>query len=180
MRFLLVAFAFVLLGSSCRKTKLVIVPPAAPLAAPAGSVPFARGAFITTPGLHAHTGPDQLVILDLTVAGNRLGWLYSLERRPPGGGSSKRNSQASLSLNDPGDPWFVFVETPGNVWFFNGSDQLSYTLGDERGSQSGQAIFNGKLQQAAPRIPDEVVLRLPEALRKELPPVQNPGPRPSI
>ena len=45
---------------------------------------------------------------------------------------------------------------------------------------SGQVIFQGKLQNAAPPIPDEVVVKLPPDLRKQLPPVEDAGSRPSI
>ena len=118
--------------------------------------------------------------LELIPAGKDVHWSFRVERQLPSGGLNKSSAGGAIQLNSPADPWFVFAESPTRLWFFNGSDTLAYTVKDEHVSSGGQAISGGNLQNGAPRIPTEVIRKLPAPLQQLFPPVPPAGPKPSI
>jgi hypothetical protein len=85
-----------------------------------------------------------------------------------------------LNLSSPSDPWFIFVESPQRLWFFNGSGELNYNLSDHGGSRGGPAISSGKLLPTNERIPQELIPHLPPELQKLFPPVPPKEDRPSF
>jgi hypothetical protein len=102
------------------------------------------------------------------------------EEKLPGGGTTAGTNSSGMSLSSPSDPWFIFVESPKRLWFFDGRDELTYSLSDRGGSRSGPAIYSGKLQPTDEKIPTDLILLLPPDLQKQFPPVEPKTERPSF
>ncbi|MCW1925334.1 hypothetical protein OKA05_22430 [Luteolibacter arcticus] len=118
--------------------------------------------------------------LDVTVSGNSISWTIDTMEQLPGGGSSGGSGSSGMTLSSPTDPWFIFVESPRHLWFFNGTTDLTYSLSDGGGSRSGPAIHAGKLMPTNEKIPPDLVRQLPPDLQKQLPPVPPKEERPSL
>src|SRR5690606_251021 len=96
------------------------------------------------------------------------------------GGSSSGGYGNSIPLPAAATAWFIFVESPDRLWFFNGSSKLTFHHSDTgSGVSSGPAIVDGKLRPDSPPIPAELLPRLPAELQKliptEPPPVELPS-----
>lgn len=86
-----------------------------------------------------------------------------------------------MSLSSPADPWFVFVESPSQFWFFDGKDEMDYLiLTPGGGAKAGGSIHSGRVYPSSPPVPKELIPHLPADLRSLLPEVERPGNRPSI
>ena len=118
--------------------------------------------------------------LDVTINGTSASWSVKSEEKYPGGGSTGGTSSSGLTLSSPSDPWFIFVESPQKLWFFNGSGELTYSLSDGGGSRSGPAIFSGQLQPTNEKIPTDLIPHLPPDLQKLFPPIEPKTERPSF
>ena len=93
------------------------------------------------------------------------------------GGRSRGGSISSaISLASPTAPWFIYVEAPDSLWFFDGED-LSYRRFNPDGF--GDGISMGKLKVDVADVPPGLVPHLPTELQKLFPPVDK-KPRPSI
>jgi hypothetical protein len=138
------------------------------------------GTVIKSSGSWTARTPKGSTKLEVTVSGNSVNWTISTEEKIGRFGSSSGSSSSGTSLSSPSDPWFVFVESPQRLWFFNGKDQLSYTVSDGGGSRSGPAILSGQLQPTTEVIPPEIAPHLPAGIRSLLPPVEPVEKRPSI
>jgi hypothetical protein len=162
--------------SSCTKRSRVVV------TTHTSSVPntLLTGDFINKTGTYTYSDSGGSSKLDLTGGGTLINWSFEITRPLPGGGSSGGTSGGSISPDDAGDPWFVYVETPQRLWFFDGTKGLDYSLHDGSGGRGGPAIFEGKLQYSEHRVPDELIRKLPADLQKLFPPVLPAVPRPSI
>lgn len=138
------------------------------------------GTFIDRAGTFTHddgTVTRELVTSPGPSAVNCM--LSYREQRP--GMSRSSSSGHTIPLSKPGAPWFVYVERPGRLWFFNGKDRLDYDHQNRDGtSSSGDAIHSGTLVPSAPPIPVELIPRLPASLRKLLPAANPESPRPSF
>ena len=161
--------------SSCRKPKVLVTP-----RTPAAANTLLVGTFIDKTGSYAHSDGKGTSKLDLSGGGTAIHWSLEIRSQRPGGGSSARSSRGSISLDAPGDPWFVHAETPQRIWLFDGRKDLEYSLHDDHGSHGGAAIFDGRLQPSDHKVPDQVIRKLPAELQKLFPPLPPSGPRPSI
>lgn len=161
------------LSSGCRRTHTVTMPvPATPNTLVAGMV-------IDSAGSWSHTAGTVTTEVSTSVAGNSVNVTVSrTERR--GHSRSGSSSANSIHLNDPADPWFVFVETPERLWYFDGRGALTYAITDSGGGRSGPAIFGDRLHADSPPVPDALAARLPEKLRKLVPPAVPPQEMPSF
>lgn len=161
--------------SSCRKSKVLVTP-----YAPAVANTLLIRTFIDKTGSYTHSDGKGTTHLELSGGGTTILWSLEIHSPKPGGGSSRRSSRGSIRLDDPGDPWFVYAETPQRIWLFDGKKDLDYSLHGEDGSRGGTAIFEGRLQPADDKVPDQVIRKLPAELQKLFPPLPPAGPRPSI
>ncbi len=139
------------------------------------------GTVINSAGTWSANTPDGSQHLVVTVSGTSISWSLETREMHPGGGSSSGSSSSGMSLSSPSDPWFIFVESPQRLWFFNGKDGLDYRFrSPDGGSEGGTSIFSGELHTASPPVPNELVPHLPPELRKLLPHVTPSGKRPSL
>ena len=140
-----------------------------------------KGNFLTTPGTYQHSdGKGNSTILAIRVAGNTVDWEITSYKPISGGGSSGGTGSNGMTLDTSSSPWFIYVEEIDRFWMFNGSDQLNYYLRARDGFSSGSAVFGGADQTRDHKVPDAVVRKLPENLRKLFPEPTPEGPRPSI
>jgi hypothetical protein len=147
----------------------------------AGPDTLIAGTVITSSGSWTARTPKGSTKLDLTVSGTSINWSITTEEKIGNFGSSSGSSASGMSLSSPSDPWFVFVESPQRLWFFDGKDELSYSIRNPGGGGSGgQSIFDGTLLSGSPAVPRELVLQLPPDLKKLFPPVEPAGKRPSL
>ena len=138
------------------------------------------GTVVTSPGTFSASNAKGSQKLDVTVSGTSVSWSVSSEEKHPGGGSTGGSSSSGMNLSSPVDPWFIFVESPKRLWFFNGKNELTYSLSDGGGSRTGPAIFSGQLQPTAEVIPTDLIPHLPPDLKKLFPPVVPQPKRPSF
>ncbi|QJE98586.1 hypothetical protein [Luteolibacter luteus] len=161
--------------SGCRKSTVIVTP-----RTPAVANSLIPGTTVNKTGVYDYSDAKVTSRLELTGAGSSIHWSFDISRPLSGGGSSGGSSSGGVSLASPGDPWFVYVESPQRLWFFNGSKELHYSLNDESGGRSGPAIFEGKPHHSDDKVPDELIRKLPGELQKLFPPIPPAGPRPSI
>jgi hypothetical protein len=174
MRFALF-FVFVgLFGSACRKHTAGT--PRSSTASPT----LVDGSFITKVGSYPYLKGS--VASELTVQASSSELSCTIDQPGWGnGGFGNVTSKISLALDATDAPWFVFFESPNRLWFFNGTDQLSFRLKDIGGGNlDGDAIRSSTLLPGSPTVPRGVVLQLPPDLRKLFPHVESPPKRPSI
>lgn len=173
------ALVLLLLASAllpaCSKRTMVIPPPATM------ANTMSAGMFIDSPGSYHFGDRSGTFDLDVTESGQDIGWTTSSSRPLSHvGGSIGGSGGGGMQIQAVGDPWFIFVESPGRYWMCDGSQRLDYYLSDEHGSNSGPAVDGGKLLGAAPKPPAELILRLPAEIQKLFPPVEPQQKRPSI
>jgi len=174
MRLALLFVFIVLSGSACRKHA-----PGAPRFSSA-SATLADGVFITKVGCYPY--PDGSAAGELTIKTNSAELSGTIDQPGWGnGGYGNTTSKISLALETPDAPWFVFFESPTCLWFFNGTDHLSFRLKDIGGGNlAGDAIRSGTLIAGSPPVPRELVLQLPSDLRKLFPHIEYAPKRPSL
>ena len=170
----LLFMAVALSGSACRKHA------AGTLRASTSSATLVDGTFITKAGSYPY--PDGSAAGELTVKANSAELSCTIDQPGWGnGGYGSTTSRISLTLDTPDAPWLVFFESPTQLWFFNGTDHLSFRLRDIGGGNlAGDAIRSGTLLPSSPPVPRELVLQLPSDLRKLFPHVESPAKRPSL
>ena len=168
MRTALLFLALSLATIGCRRTVTL----SSSSAAATGPDTLITGTVIRSAGTwSAHTSKTSQR-LDVTVSGKSISWTMDTEEQNPGGGSSGGTSTSGMTLSSPTDPWFIFVQSPTKLWFFNGSSELTYSLSDGGGSRSGPAIHASKLQPTNEKIPTDLIPELPPELQKLFPPVK--------
>ena len=174
MKLVPLLLALVLSAVACRKHTMTVS------GVPVTSNTLVAGTFIDSAGTYTHE--DGSVTHRVVVSPGPAAVSCGLSRHEQRGMSSSNSSSGrSIRLLHPSDPWFIFVERPGRLWFFNGKNQLDYDMESPGGGgNSSPAIASGQLRPNAPPIPPELALRLPEELRKLLPAVEAPGVRPSL
>ncbi|MEK7949869.1 hypothetical protein [Luteolibacter soli] len=126
---------------------------------------------------HTKTTTNKLAV---TVSPSSVSWEVTKEEKLPGGGSGGASGSSGLSLPSPTAPWFIFVESPQRLWFFNGTSDLNYNLSDHGGSRGGPAISAGKLLPTDEKVPTDLILLLPPDLQKQFPPIPPKTDRPSF
>lgn len=138
------------------------------------------GTVIRSAGTWSAYTPKGSKRLDVTISGNSISWQVAEEEKLPGGGSTTGTSSSGMSLSSPADPWFIFVESPQRLWFYDGREELTYSLSDRGGSRSGPAIISGELQSTNEKIPADLIPHLPPDWQKLFPPVEPKTERPSL
>ncbi len=129
---------------------------------------------IQSTGTWHYTERDLTRILTAsTGAAGTIDWKFQYAG-PRGSGSMS----SSITRTSPADPWFIYVESPGKLWFFDGTRMLTYRSWEGH-DDAGDAIIDGKLKVNATDIPSELIQHLPDDLRK-LFPDGGSKPRPSI
>jgi hypothetical protein len=172
-RFFICISLALLATTACRKTSTT---GSSTVATPDTLIP---GTFITTGGKFTHSDGMTTHSLEVTQSGTSLSLGFSSQRRLPSGDNTRSSSGTGMSsISSPTDPWFVYVESPERFWFFDGKSGLHNFYPD--GGSSGPAISSGKIQRGSATVPADVILRLPDDLRKLLPPVEPPVKRPSL
>ena len=174
MRAILLPLVALALLPACSRRTVVSAPRAA------APNTMSAGMFIDKPGVYHFGDHADTHDLDVNLSGQDLGWSASSSRSLPGGGSSRSTSGGGMRIPAAGDPWFIFVEAPGSYWICNGRDRLDYDLRDGHGSNGGTAVHDGKLIPSAPKVPVDLIPRLPAEMQKLLPAVEPPQKRPSI
>lgn len=175
MRLIPLLLVAVLAATACRRSVTIHGSGTLSTAAPT----LVAGTFITAAGTYSHV--DGAVTRELTVSihGNSVSWnLRRTERR--GGGFSSGSNGSSLNLAIPADPWFIYVESPRRLWFFDGTKKLNYAMEDAAGARSSGPAIDGKIRPGSPVIPAELAERLPDDLRKLVQPAGEPASRPSF
>jgi hypothetical protein len=170
---LLLCLSLVLLASTaCRKTS---TSGSSTVATPDTLAP---GAFITTSGRFTRTEGKITHTLDVTQSGTSLSLEYSSSEELPSGGTTGDMMGGRTSVSSPTDPWFGYVETPQRFWYFDGKSELSILrMFDD---SSGRVISAGKVEWPDAKVPPAVVLRLPDDMKKLLPPVEPDVKRPNL
>jgi hypothetical protein len=173
MRAALLFLTLCLATVGCSKHSVTIHRPSVPNTLVAGT-------FISASGKFTHSDATITRELTVTPGPKDLTWhLSRTEYRP--GGSSSGGYGNSMPLPAPAMAWFIFVESPDRLWFFNGSNKLSYHLSETgRGVSSGPAIVDGKVRPESPPIPAALLPRLPAELQKLIPAEPPPVERPSF
>lgn len=174
MRVIFLALAIGLGLCGCRPRKVVAPPP--PPTTAASATTLVAGTVIRSGGSWSDVGSGTDHILSVTTRGKQVQWRHYVSR--PGGGS-KGNTSGSIDAGTPPGPWFIYVESPDRLWFFDGSSSLSYRIWQAGSSDAGDAIHGGTLKESTEPVPQELVPLLPENLQK-LFPAEASKPRPSI
>ena len=174
MRLALLFVFIALSGSACRKHSANT--PRASLA----SATLVDGTFITKVGSYPY--PDGSAAGELTVKTNSAELSCTIDQPGWGnGGYGNTTSRILLALDTPDAPWFVFFESPTQLWFFNGTDHLNFRLRDIGGGNlAGDTIRSGTLLPGSPPVPRELVLQLPSDLRKLFPHIESAPKRTSL
>lgn len=171
--------AGLLASTACSRRMVVHTSYPKPLVAP-GPNTLLPGTFLDTPGHWSFYESDWGVELTVTASDTSLGWELLSQEAAPGGGRSNGVGTGGFNLPAAGAAWFVYVESPRKLWFFNSRDELYYQFRDDSGSRGAPAISGGQLQEPHPPVPAELVARLPEDLRKLLPAAPPPVGKPSF
>ena len=168
-----------IIGLTCCKKSRHVVTSSASVSIPAPTL--IKGDFLTTPGTYQHSdSKGNSTALAIRASGNSISWEITSYHPVRGGGSAGGSSSNGMTLGSSGAPWFIYVEEIDRFWMFNGSDQLDYYLRARDGYSSGSAVFGGADQARDYKVPDAVVRKLPENLRKLFPEPLPESPRPSI
>ena len=172
----LFAFFALLAGSACRKTSTTRSSTAA---TPDTLIP---GTFITSPGdYHGREGRYTRTI-KLSPAGTQMGWSLTTEVTGTREATESSTSISGMALSSPTDPWFVYVESPGRLWLWDGHANLYVALIKGSGHNDyHQLVSGGRLSPVDPLpVPKPVFDRLPEPIRRILPIPETPVVKPSI
>lgn len=162
----------ILASASCRKSSSSSMSSTFPSAAAASTC---AGTFITSLGTFESTGNQgktgQIIDYRLILSqnGKDLGASFHYEMRPSAHESYVVGSgDESTGFERVGAGWFCFVEKPGIYWFFDGRNLVRvHSHGPAGGPQ--KSIIDGRfVNRDNPKVPDEVLARLPVELSKRL------------
>lgn len=174
---LLVSVLACLLLGGCRRG-MTVTHSSAPRASRPNTL--VEGTFITGAGSWDYQQGNTSRQFSVTQSGSSLTWNLDVTTQSPGGGNSSSGTGSEMALPAGASAWFIYVESPERLWFFNGKDELHLQLADIQNTSSLPAISGGKAGSEAARVPDELIPRLPENLQKLLPKPPPPTTRPSI
>jgi hypothetical protein len=144
----------------------------------ASSSTLVAGTVIDRAGSYQHR--DATGVTNLNVSGHTTTISWELQRIDLRGGGSSSNS-SNINLDSPGAPWFIHVQSPSELWAFDGKDDLIHVSAKPGGGITIETVISsGALFEHSPRMPAELVNRLPEDLRKLVRPADLEKPRPSF
>lgn len=139
------------------------------------------GTFITSGGNWTHREGNIGQGLQVNVSSVNVTWTYSHTTYLSNGASTSGSSGTSRSIVNTGaTPWFLYVEAPDRLWFFDGANNLALQEGRGSSLDETRVISGGKLQDEAIQVPADLIPRLPEELQKLIPKPKAPASRPSI
>lgn len=149
---------------------------------PASANTLVEGTFITSSGIWSYRRGNDGRDLTMTVAGKDVTWHYNQTTYKPSGGRSSGGSGYSKVIANKGTaPWFLYVESPERLWFFDGKDELAVLQGRNYHLNETRVLTRGKLQGEAEQVPAELFARLPAESQALLPkPTASPAVRPSL
>ncbi len=159
--------------SSCHRKTVKLTPP------PVAANTMHPGTFIDSPGSRQFTDRSGTYKLDVTRSGETVSWDISISQHLSDGGTSGGTAGGGMTV-DPDRSWFIYMEEPGRYWMCDGKQRLDYYFKDEHGGNSGPAVDGDKVMPESPRVPAELIPRLPPEMRKLFPDIQPPRKRPSI
>ena len=110
----------------------------------------------------------------MTVSGRRIEWKRTAVNSPRSGSNS-----SAITLAKESAPWFIYVETPDSLWFFDGHWNLSYVRWHKSGRDDVMVINAGKLEGPPEEVPAGMIPHLPTEMQKLFPAGSNKR-RPSI
>lgn len=163
-------------ATACRKPSMILSSSAA--AAPDTLIP---GTFITSPGTYHGRECRYTRTLKLSPAGTQMSWTLTTEVTGTRESSESNTSASGLVLSSPADPWFVYVESPGQLWLCDGHANLyANFIGRTGNNEQRQLVNMGHLGTRQLPVPKPVFDRLPESIRRILPAPETPVVKPSI
>ena len=162
MRFLLLLLLIAFPASGCRRHTAIKPPPA-----PANTL--LPGMFITADCNLRHTEKDRTLTLKADRRSNAVHWNYTIAIRNRHGSGGSSGSGSAINLSSPSAPWFIYVEGPDRIWFFDGKDGLIYGIAEGNNFRSDASISGGQLEPKSATIPPEIIPRLPAELQKVVP-----------
>jgi hypothetical protein len=176
LRLLLCLSLALLASTACRKTSTTR---SSTVATPDTLIP---GTFITSPGdYHGREGRYTRTI-KLSLTGNQVSWTLTTEVTGTREATESSTSVSGMALSSPADPWFVYVESPGRLWLWDGHANLYVALIKGSGHNDyHQLVSDGRLDPTENLpVPKPVFDRLPEALRRIVPAPKTPVVKPSL
>jgi hypothetical protein len=176
LRLLLCLSLALLASTACRKTSTT---GSSTVATPDTLIP---GTFITSPGdYHGREGRYTRSI-KLSLKPSYVSWTLNTEVTGTREATESHDSASSLGLSSPTDPWFIYVESPGRLWLYDGHANLyANFIGSGGEDVHRQLVDMGHLSPSHRLpIPKPVFDRLPESIRRILPVPETPVVRPSI
>ena len=178
VRCLLFGLSLALLaGTACRKTSASSTSSVA--TTPDTLIP---GTFITSPGTYHGREGRYTRSIKLNLTGNQVGWALTTEVTGTREATESSTSISGMDLSSPTDPWFVYVESPGRLWLWDGHANLYANFIRSDGDDEHRQLVNMGRLSPTHRIPvpKPVFDRLPESIRRILPAPETPVVRPSI
>jgi hypothetical protein len=164
--------------TGCRR---VVTSSASSSTSPSAPNTLVEGTFITGDGNWHNRQGNTARELTVNHNGNNVSWNLNLATYMPNGGRSSGGSGSSMQVPSGGGAWFIYVESPDRLWFFNGKDQLVLQQASGYNTEPLTAISRGKLEsEAAGQVPAELIPRLPADLQALFPMPSAPVVRPSI
>jgi hypothetical protein len=176
LRILLCLSLALVATTACRKTSTTR---SSTVATPDTLIP---GTFITSPGdYHGREGRYTRSI-QLSHTGNQVGWILTTEVTGTREATESNTSSSFLALSSSADPWFVYVESPGQLWLYDGHANLYANFIGSGGDDVHRQLVNMGRLSPTHRIPvpKPVFDRLPESIRRILPVPETPVVKPSI
>jgi hypothetical protein len=176
LRLLLCLSLALLASTACRKTSSAR---SSTVATPDTLIP---GTFITSPGdYHGREGRYTRTI-KLSPSGTQMSWILTTEVTGTREATESSSSVSGMALSSATDPWFVYVESPGRLWLWDGHANLyAAFIGKNGNNDYHQPVGGGRLSPVDPLpVPKPVFDRLPESIRRILPVPESPVVRPSI
>ncbi len=153
-------------------THHALTPPAAPLN---------PGTVITGPGTWRQQVGAASRELEVTRSGDEISWHYSITQNSPAKPGASRTEDASrIHLSSSASPWFIYVETAGCLWFFDGENNLVRREETDTSVQAKDIISAGQFSPDPGEIPPDLISRLPADLQKLAPKPAAVPARPSI
>lgn len=166
-------------ASACRKPRVTVHRP--PSVVPAGPNTMDAGTVITAPGSYYFADSEGERHLTVTSASLAVHCTFETTDNHPDGSRRSGTAVMPIALKAAGDPWFIYVESKDRLWFFNANGDLDYHVQSSGTSESGRAVSDKQLRKEAPKVPAELIRRLPDELKQLFPSVPPAdGPRPSI
>lgn len=157
---------------ACRKHRVGVsaMPGPASPAKPAAAA-ITPGEFVTGGGHWEYDSEEGVLTLSARPMGGGVSWGAEFSGVSTGG---------TVTLSSRSDPWFIYLEGPRSLWIFHGQEELNHVVLNEDGSsthETARGTHEFRFDPAT-KAPQAVLDRLPEPMRKILPPAPPMPPPP--